>query len=104
MTQTYDKDNDMTVADDGTICALATQAGGAIGVIRVSGSRAIAITDSIFRGRRLAETPAQTVRYGNIADTDGQTVDEVLVTVFRAPTRIPARTARKYRATARDIY
>lgn len=85
MTQTYDKDNDMTVADDGTICALATQAGGAIGVIRVSGSRAIAITDSIFRGRRLAETPAQTVRYGNIADTDGQTVDEVLVTVFRAP-------------------
>lgn len=85
MTQIYDTYNGKTAADDGTICALATQAGGAIGVIRVSGGRAIAITDSIFRGNRLADTPAQTVRYGNIVDTDGQTVDDVLVTVFRAP-------------------
>lgn len=70
-----------------TICALATSAGGAIGIIRVSGKDAIEITDRIFRssGRPLTEARAWTVHYGNIMDGDGGLIDDVLVSVFRAP-------------------
>ena len=32
-----------------TVCSLATQPGGAIGVIRVSGEKAIEITDKVFQ-------------------------------------------------------
>ncbi|MBQ7484981.1 MAG: hypothetical protein IJT89_13125, partial [Bacteroidaceae bacterium] len=35
-----------------TICAIATARGGAIGVVRVSGTEAISIADKIFRGRK----------------------------------------------------
>lgn len=72
-----------------TICALATPAGGAIGMIRISGDDAIKITDSIFRptqhGCRLTDAQTQTVHYGTVIDGEGNTMDEVLVTVFRAP-------------------
>lgn len=70
-----------------TICALATPAGGAIGIVRLSGKRAIEITDKIFRSRNapLAKARAQTVHYGYIVEGNGMTVDDVLVTVFRAP-------------------
>lgn len=72
-----------------TICATATPAGGAIGIIRVSGEKAIEMTDRIFRptlhGRALGEARTQTVHYGTIVDSEGHTVDDVLVTVFRAP-------------------
>ena len=70
------------------ICALATPAGGAIGVIRVSGSDAIAMTDRVFKaanGKSLAESKANTIHYGEIKDKDGNTIDDVLVSVFRAP-------------------
>lgn len=72
-----------------TICAPATPAGGAIGIIRVSGEKAIEMTDCIFRptlqGRALGESRTQTIHYGTIVDNKGRTVDDVLVTVFRAP-------------------
>lgn len=72
-----------------TICALATPAGGAIGMIRISGDKALELTDRVFRpaahGRRIKEANAGTVHYGTIADDNGAIVDEVLVTVFRAP-------------------
>lgn len=74
--------------DNDTICALATAAGGAIGIIRVSGKEAIAITDRIFRPagiKSLSETAANTVHYGEIIDQNKQVVDDVLVSVFRAP-------------------
>ena len=67
-----------------TICALATQPGGAIGVIRVSGSKAIEIVDSIF-SRPILNTPANTLHYGEILDKDHQTIDEVVVSIWRAP-------------------
>ena len=67
-----------------TICAIATATGGAIGIIRVSGPDAISVTDSIF-SRNLLDVPANTVNYGNIIDSRGQVVDEVLVSVFRCP-------------------
>ena len=70
------------------ICALATPAGGAIGIIRLSGSNAITITDKIFHsanGKSLEEAKPYTLHYGEIKDKDGNTIDDVLVSVFRAP-------------------
>ncbi len=67
-----------------TICALATQPGGAIGLIRVSGSKAIEIVDSIF-SRSILNVPANTLHYGEILDREHQTIDEVVVSVWRAP-------------------
>ena len=70
-----------------TITAIATPIGiGAILVIRISGDRAIAAVDNIFHGRkRLSTVGSHTVHYGNICNPDGQVIDDVLVTVFRAP-------------------
>ena len=70
------------------ICALATPAGGAIGIIRLSGSNAITLTDKIFQsanGKSLEEAKPYTLHYGEIKDKDGNTIDDVLVSVFKAP-------------------
>ena len=69
-----------------TICAISTACGvGAIAVARVSGEKAIALVDGLFRGRQsLTDAPAGSVRYGAIV-RDGETLDQVLCTVFRAP-------------------
>ena len=77
----------MTDIND-TICAVATRAGGALGVVRVSGPDAIRITDSIFKSAShhpLASARPYTLSYGQIIDKDGTPVDDVLVSVFRAP-------------------
>lgn len=65
-----------------TIAAISTPYGtGGIAVIRVSGPEAIRIVDSIFHGRKpLTEARPASVHYGMLLD-----IDEVLVSVFRAP-------------------
>ena len=73
-----------------TICAIATAQGGAIGTIRVSGNKAIEITDRVFTpvGRNalpLAERKAYTLAFGHIKNAQGEIVDEVLVSIFRTP-------------------
>ncbi len=73
-----------------TICAIATGRGGAIGIIRVSGEDAIGITDRIFtpagiNGAPLAERKPYTITYGQITDGNNRPVDDVLVSLFRAP-------------------
>lgn len=73
-----------------TIAAIATGMNqGGIGVIRVSGEQAIPIADSIFvpkkKGREIRTLNTYTAAYGNIVDTDGQMVDEVIVLVMKAP-------------------
>ena len=71
-----------------TICAIATAQGGAIGVIRISGPEAISITAQHFRpigGAPLTERKARTAVFGHLIATDGSMLDEVLVTLFRAP-------------------
>ena len=71
-----------------TITALATQPGGAIGVVRVSGAKAIELTEKVFRGvgkKPLHEAKGNTLHYGVIIDKDGKEIDDVLVSVFRAP-------------------
>lgn len=72
-----------------TICAIATPSGGALGIVRVSGSDAINITSKIFKpkgGKSLTERANSTLTFGNIIDPDTEEIiDEVLVSLFRAP-------------------
>jgi len=71
-----------------TVCAVATPPGrGGVGIVRLSGPRAIEIADRVFRGRsKLRDQAGYTVRYGFTVDpSTGIEIDEVLVTVFRSP-------------------
>ena len=72
-----------------TICAIATPAGGAISVVRVSGPEAINATARIFvpaGTRSITEKQGGTLTFGRIVDpVNGETVDEVLVSLFRTP-------------------
>ena len=71
-----------------TICAIATAQGGAIGIIRVSGPRAIEITSHLFipvQGKPLTERKPYTLTFGKILSPQGEVIDEVLVSLFRAP-------------------
>ncbi|MGN1354980.1 MAG: tRNA uridine-5-carboxymethylaminomethyl(34) synthesis GTPase MnmE [Alloprevotella sp.] len=71
-----------------TICAICTPAGGALGMLRVSGPQAIAITDRLFTpmaGRTLSERKASTLAFGTIHTPEGEDIDEVVVSLFRAP-------------------
>jgi tRNA modification GTPase len=68
-----------------TIVALSTPPGiGAIGVIRLSGKEAIAITNSVFQGKDLSKQESHTIHFGLIKDGD-VVIDEVLVSLFIAP-------------------
>ena len=84
--------NDMTTHAAGngadTICAISTPPGvGGIAVIRVSGPRAIEISDRVWEGKRLSDTPGHRVRFGKVIDPShgGELLDEGVATVFRAP-------------------
>lgn len=73
------------MVDNDIIVAPATAMGGAIAVIRISGEGAVECCDKVFAGRsRLADAAPYTVHYGRIVDGD-RTLDDVLVSVFRAP-------------------
>lgn len=77
-----------SISSSDTICALATPAGGAIGVIRLSGNEAIAIAERIFESnskKSLSDCKPQTVHYGKILDRQGNIIDDVIVTLFKAP-------------------
>lgn len=77
----------MTSRKGETIAAIATPLGeGAIAIVRLSGPGAIRCVSSIFRGRRrLEEAPSHTLVRGAIVDPAGNPVDDVLVSVMRAP-------------------
>ena len=67
---------------DDTICALATGGGlSAIAVIRLSGNKAIEITNSVFN-KNIKEAKSHTIHFGTINDEEG-IVDEVLVSIFK---------------------
>ena len=69
---------------DDTICAIATSLGvGAISIIRLSGSKAIEITNSIF-SNKIKTNETHIIKYGHIIN-DNEIIDEVLVMVMRAP-------------------
>lgn len=72
----------------GTICAPATIPGtGAISIIRVSGIESLAIADKVIdtKGVPIAETEGYRLRYGTVFEADGSVLDNVIVSVFRAP-------------------
>lgn len=73
-----------------TIAAIATPVGeGGISIIRVSGEKAIEISDSVFRaknGKKISEMKTYTMRYGNIIDREtDDIIDEVIVALMKGP-------------------
>ena len=70
-----------------TIVAISTAIGeAAISVIRISGKDAIKVADRVFVGKRkLADVKTHTAHYGKIVDKNGDVVDYVVATVFKAP-------------------
>ena len=69
-----------------TICAISTAQGiGAISIIRVSGDESTIIVNKIFKGKDLTTVPSHTIHYGHIMNDKNEVIDEVLVTVMKAP-------------------
>lgn len=73
-----------------TICAVSTPPGvGGIAVIRVSGDKAVDIVDTLFRpnghGLPLSQRRTHTLAYGEIYSHEGELLDQVVVSLFRAP-------------------
>ena len=78
----------MYIRNEDTICAPATIPGtGAISVIRVSGPEALEIADKVVCCRRgtISEAKGYTIKFGTVRNASGELIDEVLVSVFRAP-------------------
>jgi tRNA modification GTPase len=75
--------------DQDTICGVSTPPGeGGIGIIRMSGNNAVLLASRLFRPKHgmLESAETHTIHYGHIVDSvTGETVDEALVSVMRAP-------------------
>ena len=71
---------------DDTIAAIATARGrAALAVVRTSGPGAVSVVDDCFRGADLLEAESHTAHVGFLVDDEGNDIDQVVVTVFRAP-------------------
>ncbi len=75
---------------DDTIAAISTPIGeGGIGIVRLSGRESLAIAKKIFKPKRsgfdIEKAPSHTIYFGHAVDEQGEVIDEVLVSVFRAP-------------------
>ncbi|VAW12371.1 tRNA-5-carboxymethylaminomethyl-2-thiouridine(34)synthesis protein MnmE, partial [hydrothermal vent metagenome] len=72
-----------------TIVAISTAMGqGSIGLIRLSGKESVRIADKLFKaksGKLIAQCKTFTVHYGSVVDEKGDIIDEVLLTVMKAP-------------------
>ncbi|MGB8656449.1 MAG: tRNA uridine-5-carboxymethylaminomethyl(34) synthesis GTPase MnmE [Candidatus Zixiibacteriota bacterium] len=82
-----EKETNLSTLED-TIAAISTPLGeGGIGIVRISGKDSIRIAEGIFRGENpVSRLPSHRATYGEIIDPQtGEIVDEVLLTVFRAP-------------------
>lgn len=73
--------------DDDTIVAVATPAGeGALSIIRISGPDSFSVTDKIFKGKKKTiDCESHTIHYGKIFNSKNEIIDDVLISVFRAP-------------------
>lgn len=70
------------------IAAISTPPGyGGIGIIRISGKDSFSIIEKIFepKNKEKTEIKGYTMKYGKIFDSEGKTIDEVLVTYFISP-------------------
>ena len=69
-----------------TICAVSTPHGmGGIAVIRVSGDDALDIVQRRWQGKPIAGMASHTAHLGHLLDSQGEILDEAVVTIFRAP-------------------
>ena len=69
-----------------TIAAIATARGeAALAIVRTSGPDAIALVDRCFRGASLTDADSHTAHVGYLTNASGDDVDQVVVTIFRAP-------------------
>ncbi len=69
-----------------TIVALSTPPGvGALGIIRLSGIDALRIVQKVFGGKDLTKQASHTLHFGTITGDDGHILDEVVVSIFKAP-------------------
>ncbi len=73
--------------DDNTIVAVATPPGeGALSIIRISGQESFYVIDKIFKGKKkILDCESHTIHYGKIFNSKNEIIDDVLVSVFRAP-------------------
>lgn len=68
-----------------TIAAISTPLGeGAISIVRLSGTEAVKIATSVFKGKDLTQVNSHTINYGHIVEKE-TLIDEVMVSVMRAP-------------------
>lgn len=77
----------MANSEADTIAAISTPVGeGGISIVRISGDNAIKVAQRIYQGKNLEKVASHTINYGHIIDPDTkQEVDEVMVSVMRAP-------------------
>ena len=77
---------DNTTLQDDTIVAISTPHGvGGIAVIRVSGKDAVLFVSRCWHGKPIEEMKSHTAHFGRITDAFGEVLDEVVLTVFKAP-------------------
>ena len=75
----------MSLLIQDTIVALATAQGvSAIAVIRLSGEKSLDLAQQCFQGKNLTTQASHTIHFGNFHH-DGKIIDEVLVSIFKAP-------------------
>lgn len=79
---------DVSLSAD-TIVAISTPPGqSGIGIVRLSGPQAISIAREVFfspKGIDLFKLPSHILRYGFIRNEQGETIDEVLITIMHGP-------------------
>ena len=87
-TLALEKQKNMYIQNEDTIFAPATIPGtGAISVIRISGSQSLNIADKLVHciHGNISDAPGYSLKFGRILDSDGSLVDEVVVSIFKAP-------------------
>ncbi len=81
-----DMNNGLIYTQGDTICAISTPPGvGGIAVARVSGPQSIEIVTKIWTGKDLSSVNSHTAHLGKVLDSDGEILDEAVVTVFKSP-------------------
>ena len=77
------------VLSDDVIAAISTPVGtGGIGIVRLSGAESLQVADRVFvspSGKSVTSFPSHTIHYGHVVGRDGAVIDEVMLTVMRAP-------------------
>ena len=77
---------ELTSIGSDTICAVSTPQGrGGIAVVRVSGPQALNIVQQRWQGKPLSDMETHTVHLGQLMDSNGDILDQAVLTVFRAP-------------------